>query len=62
MTGDAAFRAYVHEVVDDMIAETLARVEAGGSMSREEQIATLRQLQKDRQNLRLAGQKPAGEA
>ncbi|WP_453978605.1 hypothetical protein [Brevundimonas sp. Marseille-Q4549] len=58
----ADFRAYVFEVVDDMIAELLARVEKGGRLSREEQIATLKQLQKDRQNLSLAGQKPAGEA
>lgn len=58
----ADFRAYVFEVVDDMIADLLARVEAGGEMSREEQMATLMQLQKDRSNLRLAGQKPAGEA
>lgn len=58
----ADFRAYVFEVVDDMIAELLARVEKGGRLSREEQIATLKQLQKDRSNLRLAGQTPAGEA
>lgn len=58
----AAFRSYVFEVVDDMIADILARVEAGGTMTREEQLATLLQLQKDRKNLRLAGVKPAGEA
>jgi len=45
-----------------MIAEFLIRVLDGGIMTREEQLATLRQLQQDRKNLRLAGQKPAGEA
>lgn len=58
----AVFRSYVFEVVDDVIAQILTRVLDGGSMTREEQLATLRQLQQDRKNLRLAGQKPAGEA
>ncbi|MEN5229027.1 hypothetical protein [Brevundimonas naejangsanensis] len=59
---NADLRAHVFQCVDDMIAEFLVRVLDGGTMTREEQLATLRQLQQDRKKLRLAGQKPAGEA
>lgn len=58
----AEFRAQVFDVVDDMVDGILSRVLDGGTMTREEQLATLRQLQQDRRYLRLATQRAAGEA
>lgn len=58
----AELREFVAEVVDDMIADLLARVIDGHTMTKEEATATLMQLQKDRAQLKLSTRTPAGQA